>query len=303
MVTVEEDLITKIFSQTVQVSPSDDVPEAYQNLQNSSVGNDPEEGHSEVEGTDGEDTAEEVVVELEEQQQHDQLLQSEPIEYDKVPTDFSHFNQTIIDLDDDDGDNDLAVEAHDDCEDDVVVEIKAEEEDEDDSQVPAENTPDAIVDTSTTEEDEYEVQEPEEDVEEPVVVEEMNNSQINTPSTATPVDNNDEQSEIRDFEEIERITQLVESSPEQTQEVIVISDDDDEEEEPTGTAPEAADVPEIIKESSVVQADTINQRLQVEDVVDCILQEASTTISVRDLTRSNNHVDHHEEYDSDVCIN
>lgn len=119
MVAVEEDLITKIFSQTIQVSPSDETAEGYDDIRvNDST---------DTESKNGED----------------QLADIAPEEqFDKVPTDFSHFNRTIIDLDETDYDQEIDVD-----------------------------------------------------------------KLSHTPSTASPVD---EQSEIRDFEEIERITSLTE---------------------------------------------------------------------------------------------
>lgn len=286
MVAVEEDLITKIFSQTVQVSPSDEVPGSY-GLQESLAKVSSDEDPVERDDDELDDTAEEVVVvEFEEE------VQAEPLEYDKVPADFSHFNQTIVDLDDDEDVAHCAEPGDDDDEadEDEVAVVQAEEE----SLALAENTPDAIVVVTVEDDEEVEEEEQqqpnEECTAEPVEEEEEEiiNSHINTPSTATPVDN-DEQSEIRDFEEIERITQ-VETSPEETQEVIVISDDEEAgEEESIPVHPEAVQtLPEAFEDAP------IEQSLHV-DVVDCQPREV-----LRTSTLSQSYLD--QECESDVCI-
>lgn len=226
MVAVEEDLITKIFSQTVQVSPSDETAEVF-HLQEGST-------------KDTEDEEDDAAAEEEE----------EPREYDKVPADFSHFNQTIVDLDEE-GDVDV-----------VVVKVQGEE----DVPVPVESESDEIIAAAH------------ECVEEIMEELEQLNGHINTPSTASPVDHVDDdedqqqrqqQCEIRDFEEIERITMLVEASPEkehqqQQQHVIDLT-----EEEPIIIEDTTEDEEEEEETKSVVQDPIIGA-----EVVDCRLNGA-----------------------------
>lgn len=166
---VKEDLITKIFSQTVQVSPdepplsssaSPEVIFAAAQPANDSADHriaDDMMGNLVEELAETKTTTTRTVNSLtdEDAAEHEKQL---ILEIDKVPTDLTHFNQTIVDLDDDE-------------EEDCVLEG---------------------------------------DVAEPTVDEELQEKTLShTPSTISPTD---EQSEIRDFEEIERITLLVEKS-------------------------------------------------------------------------------------------
>lgn len=162
IVAVEEDLITKIFSQTIQVSPSEETPETRV------TGDEQEEFSPKLSSNGHSKEEEEEVVQIDLQEN-----------IDKVPNDFSLFNRTIVDLDEEEEIEDL----------------------EDESEV-------AMMEQKVSER-------------------EFSGGE-NTPSTASPVD---EQSEIRDFEEIERITQTQEEQeqePEEEKEEIHEIHSDDE---------------------------------------------------------------------------
>lgn len=242
MVAVEEDLITKIFSQTVQVSPSEEVPEPYAQIDagGGAVAKEPQ-----LEQPTHGDDAEEVIVDAGEE------VQTQPV--DKVPTDFSHFNQTIVD-------NDEA---------DDVVDHYADEE----PFIPIDS--EAITLAATECVDEI-IGELEEHI--------NHHPQAITPSTASPVDHEEEEedeedpvddqllSEIRDFEEIERITEV---SPEKEvvhlmcQEEPMIAQEEEEITPDIETVQETTDQEDVQIEDLKAQEMTSNTNDEYKDHQDC----------------------------------
>lgn len=215
MVAVEEDLITKIFSQTIQVSPSDETAEGYDIRVNDSTDTESKNGEDQLaSGTD----IEPEVEALEEQ-------------YDKVPTDFSHFNRTIIDLDE-------------------IDDVLGEQ------------------------------------------IHEIDLDKLShTPSTASPVD---EQSEIRDFEEIERIAEnseqeVIEGAMEMQVEQLRAVDEtatDNDEIDVGGSDSEDPKVPEI-NAHACEDSDAVDfPRLQADTDSDVCINQLShmSSIFIKPLT-------------------
>lgn len=256
---VEEDLITKIFSQTVQVSPSEEVPEPFVDQQDG--------GASATDRNGSEMGTPEIVIVTEDDEEHE-----EPLEFDKVPTDLSHFNQTIIDLDED--------------EDEEAVESPVE--------LDSSSAAAAAITAAATECVEEIIGELEEQIN-------NGHSHINTPSTASPVDDDDDdeenddhhhqhkgitvdddeqESEIRDFEEFERITEV---SPEK--EVVFLGKEDQEDvedEEPFIAEEEEIERGEAVNELEQEQQDAKVEELLVRqevDVVDCRTTSSSSSSS------------------------
>lgn len=297
---VEEDLITKIFSQTVQVSPSEEVPEPFVDQQDG--------GASATDRNGSEMGTPEIVIVTEDDEE-------EPLEFDKVPTDLSHFNQTIIDLDED--------------EDEEAVE----------SPVELDSNAAAITAAAT------------ECVEEIIgeLEEQINNghSHINTPSTASPVDDDDDdeedddhhhqhkgitvdddeqESEIRDFEEFERITEV---SPEKEVVFLGKEDQEDVEDEEPFIAEEEEEEEEIERGEAVNELEQEQQDAKVEellvqevDVVDCrptssfsssreMMMDLEQNLSLTMSNNTNKNLQQEEPHEtltqamdceSDVCI-
>ena len=210
--TVEGDLITKIFSQTVQVSPSDESPEAYEDLQNGSTS-----GGSLKDSE--EETATDIVVVVDEaSDEHDEdeddeapIVPTAAAAYDKVPTNLTHFNQTIDDLGEQDDEEDF-----------MRMESDTTSADDAESSLDGEAILAAAHECVQEIMDELEHLREAEDEE----------NHVRTASTASPfeveIPNNDEQSEIRDFEEIERITEV---SPVKEQVSMQVHEEKEEEEE------------------------------------------------------------------------
>lgn len=254
MVAVEEDLITKIFSQTVQVSPSEEVPEPY--AQTEGGGGD---GRPQLEQRTHND--DKVIVD------HGDAGQ-EPV--DRVPTDLSHFNQTIVD-------NDEA---------DDVVDHCAEEP-------PFVDSSAAITLAATECVDEI-IGELEEHI--------NHHPQAITPSTASPVDHEeadedeeedpvDDQllSEIRDFEEIERITEV---SPEKEVVHLMMSH-----EEPMIAAQEEAEEEEITPEIEM-EDDSVPETADQEEVQ----QEGNSKAQQIGPSNTNDEYKKNDEEESSVSI-
>lgn len=288
---VEDDLITKIFSQTVQVSPSDEVATvaaAYDVLLDKVVENETEDSNGAVAHKSHQlNNGDQEVVDAEETE-HDEpspspgesvivaddsvvdLLddESEPLEYDKVPSDFTHFNQTIVDLDDEDEDDD-----DDPC---AIRDIEVDSQPE---------PMDSLSEEEAGNND-------------------LLGQHIDTPSTASPVDDV-EQSEIRDFEEFERITQ-VQTTPDdggvavrvvevKEEEVIAFSDEEPiiildqttegEVGEADGEESVATTTPDVVSGGEVVQEETpvVNDESLPEDeddTVDCC------SLEIRNVTNT-----------------
>lgn len=215
----EEDVITKIFSQSVQISPSDETADL---LVGSTIAGHENGSSTTTEGArSNEDEEEEDEDDDEARFLGRRIIETDLDEViDKVPADFTHFNRTIVDLDEvDEG----------------VVQAATDDDDV------AEGDPN-LVDQCN-----------------PLI-------HVDTPSTATPVDE-DEQSEIRDFEEIERITLSEDTEiggkgddDEEEEEEDVEVDDDTVDQEAIEICEELTDLEQSIKSAAAAAATVVVER-------------------------------------------